>query len=588
MTEDNNSLDNLLSGVQACKKKSDVAPPQPKLAPKKGLTPLEMLDLPEAQRSIITHLSHQKQASLADLQRAIPSLVPIELERALQALKETAFIHEALLDGEIYYRVAFGGTLGRSKIFLPENIWSRLSSDNLTFLQQMPLFQSIPRRRLVQVVGKLEEREYHRNEIIIRQAEPSDSVFLIKSGIVGITHLSPGNKSNQILAYLKQGDILGEIGILDNRSRSATATALSEVSVLMIKRDIFLELLQKYNVAALELARILGHQLVATTNRLGQSQKVVHLVLVFRLAPGAGCTTISSALAATLAQETQQPTVYTEYPALQEFPTRTSLDMEDVSPYHHPGGYDILLPYADSSLPVIADTALLIDYLLNHYTNVVIGLTGDIDDSIAYMLERASQVVLVMPPEPTVWAEVEELMANLKERVPKKTSLFTVINRVKPEYRDTPSPGPADFDIPFLETLPALPALDQIEVPLPEPLTSVIKAITDRLERTHEIGVYIPTTVDVDRSIDTIPYVEQTLAFLGELFGGATSSQAQGIWNSDEAGLVSETIHIVRAYTTRAHMNRHLDQVLAYLEGLKAELKQEAMALEMDQRLILV
>src|SRR6185503_9143405 len=100
---------------------------------------------------------------------------------------------------------------------------------------------------------------------------------------------------------------------------------------------------------------------------------------VFRLAPGAGCTTISSALAATLAQETQQPTVYTEYPALQEFPTRPGLDIEDVSPYHHPSGYDILLPYADSSLPIIADTALLIDHLLSHYTNVVIGLTGDID-----------------------------------------------------------------------------------------------------------------------------------------------------------------------------------------------------------------
>jgi hypothetical protein len=59
MTEDNNSLDDLLSGMRARKKKSGVAPSPSNLAPKKGLTPLEMLDLPEAQRSIITHLSHQ-------------------------------------------------------------------------------------------------------------------------------------------------------------------------------------------------------------------------------------------------------------------------------------------------------------------------------------------------------------------------------------------------------------------------------------------------------------------------------------------------------------------------------------------------
>ncbi|MBI1881880.1 MAG: cyclic nucleotide-binding domain-containing protein [Chloroflexi bacterium] len=593
MTEDNKSLDDLISGVRASgvrarQNKPDASASKPVSTPRKGLTPLDVLALPEAHRNIITYLSHQKQATLAELQRANLNLTPTELEQALQTLKETGSIREVLIDGQIYHRVAFGGTMGRSKVCLPENIWSRLRADNLTFLQQMPLFQGIPRRKLVQVAGKLEEREYHRNEIIIKQAEPSDSVFLVKSGIVGITHLSPGAKSNQILAYLKQGDILGEIGILGNKARSATATALSEVSVLMLKRDIFLELLQKFNATALELARILGQQLVVTTNRLDQSQKAVHLVLVFRLAPGAGCTTISSALATVLARETQQATVYTEYPALQQLPTRPGLDKEAVDPYHHPGGYDVLLPYADPSLPVIADTALLIDHLLNHYTNVVIGLTSDIDDSVVYMLERASQVILVAPPEPAVWADVETLLANLKERVPKKTSLFTLINRARAEYQATPAPGPADFDIPFFDAPPTLPALDWAGSPLPEPLANVTRTIADRLERTHELGVYIPTTVDVDQAIDTTPYVEKTLAFLGELFGGATSSQAQGVWNSDEAGLVNETIHIVRAYTTRAHLNRHLDQVLDYLEGLKVELKQEAMALEVDQRLILV
>jgi len=74
MAEDNNSLDDLLSGVRARQKKSGVAPSPPKLAPKKGLTPLEILDLPEAQRSIITHLSHQKQANLADLQQEAMAL----------------------------------------------------------------------------------------------------------------------------------------------------------------------------------------------------------------------------------------------------------------------------------------------------------------------------------------------------------------------------------------------------------------------------------------------------------------------------------------------------------------------------------
>jgi CRP-like cAMP-binding protein len=584
MSDESNALDDLIGGLRSRSKK---APVTPSPAPKQGLNPLDLLDLPLIQRELITYLSHQKQANLAELQQANPTVSQSELEQALRALKEAGSIREAFIDGQIHYRVAFGGVSNRSKIFLPENIWNRLNPDNLTFLQQMPMFHGLSKRKLVQIAGQMNTHHFHRNEIIIRQDEPSEQVYLIKSGIVGISHLMLGNKSSQVLAYLKQGDILGEIGILGNRSRTATATAMSEVEVLELQRDVFLELLHKYNSTALELAKILGHQLVATTNRLGQNQQTAHMVLVFRLAPGAGCTTISSALATVLAQETQQPTVYTEYPALQTRPAQPATPREE-SAFHHPAGYDIWLPYADPSLPVIADTTLLVDHLLSHYSNIVIGVTGEVDDSVAYMLERANQAVLVVPPDPAVWPEGEQLLASLKERGQKSIGILTIINRPQPEQRDLPPPGPADFDIPYLDTVPHMLALPQTEATLPEPLLNVVQALADRLERTREIGVYIPTTIEVDQSFDTSPYVDKTLAFLGELFGGATSSQAQGVWNSDEAGLVNEAIHIVRAFTTRANLNRHLDTVLAFVESLKAELKQEAMALEVDQRLILV
>jgi hypothetical protein len=112
--------------------------------------------------------------------------------------------------------------------------------------------------------------------------------------------------------------------------------------------------------------------------------------------------------------------------------------------------------------------------------------------------------------------------------------------------------------------------------------------LADRLGRNNQISVYIPTTIDVNQTIDTTAYVQKTLAFLGKRFGGATSSQAHGVWNSEETGLVSETVHIVRSYTTQADLDKYLADIMEYMETLKKDLKQEAMAVEVNQKLILV
>ena len=96
--------------------------------------------------------------------------------------------------------------------------------------------------------------------------------------------------------------------------------------------------------------------------------------------------------------------------------------------------------------------------------------------------------------------------------------------------------------------------------------------------------------LDVDQAVGTSAYVERTLRFLGDRFGGATATteDAQGVWKSDQLGLVGETVHIVRTYITQRDLQRHLPDVVEYMEQLKVELRQEARALEANQRLILI
>jgi hypothetical protein len=141
-------------------------------------------------------------------------------------------------------------------------------------------------------------------------------------------------------------------------------------------------------------------------------------------------------------------------------------------------------------------------------------------------------------------------------------------------------------DIPFLASLPS--SVEQRLDTLPPSLAQVAQALADRLGRTHQIGVYVPTTLGVNQSADTRIWLEKTLAFMGQLFGGATSHQAQGMWGSQTAELVSETIYIVKSYVTQSDLDKHLPTVVEYVESLKHELKQEAMALEVNQKLMLI
>ena len=104
----------------------------------------------------------------------------------------------------------------------------------------------------------------------------------------------------------------------------------------------------------------------------------------------------------------------------------------------------------------------------------------------------------------------------------------------------------------------------------------------------HNIKLYIPSTIDIDKKTDTAGHVVECLALFGDLFGGATSYNAKGAWISDQKGLVIEGVKIVESYATGEDIDKHIEAVLKYALKLKKELKQEAISLEYNNKLFLV
>ncbi len=98
----------------------------------------------------------------------------------------------------------------------------------------------------------------------------------------------------------------------------------------------------------------------------------------------------------------------------------------------------------------------------------------------------------------------------------------------------------------------------------------------------HKITVYVPGTVDASTAGDTSAYVTEAVALLSECFGGATSTPVRGYWMSEAHGLITEDNNAVFAYAAQSALDEHLDDVVNFAVRMRDELKQEAVAVELD------
>lgn len=103
-----------------------------------------------------------------------------------------------------------------------------------------------------------------------------------------------------------------------------------------------------------------------------------------------------------------------------------------------------------------------------------------------------------------------------------------------------------------------------------------------------KITVYIPATVNINETIDNTEFVNKAATLLSECFGGATSTEALGYWVSDTVGLVKENTTMVFAYAGEDDLKKNLDKVIDFCQDLKTEMKQDAVALELNGEMFFI
>jgi signal transduction histidine kinase len=109
-------------------------------------------------------------------------------------------------------------------------------------------------RQLRALVPSGSARSFRPGEIIFSAGDPGDGFYLLESGSVRISAVV-GHNEPRALATIGPGEFFGEMAVLDDAPRSATATADSDTTALFIDRDQLVGLLEREPQLALALIR---------------------------------------------------------------------------------------------------------------------------------------------------------------------------------------------------------------------------------------------------------------------------------------------------------------------------------------------
>ncbi|MGD0242976.1 MAG: Crp/Fnr family transcriptional regulator [Streptosporangiaceae bacterium] len=110
--------------------------------------------------------------------------------------------------------------------------------------------------------------EYQEPRVLMREGELSTHVILLRSAVTKVIGRA-GNGRESLLAIRVTGDIVGELGAIDKKPRSATVATCGPARLNVIRSADFEGFLRRYPEAALALSRVIGDRLrMATQHRV--------------------------------------------------------------------------------------------------------------------------------------------------------------------------------------------------------------------------------------------------------------------------------------------------------------------------------
>jgi CRP-like cAMP-binding protein len=141
------------------------------------------------------------------------------------------------------------------------------------FLRASDLFENQPEEVLKAVLVQGQLQEYGPGEVVFRQGDEGDRLYIVKSGALEVL-ASPTDAADPIpVAYLGPGEVLGELALLTGSPRSASARVPERAELFTVEKPVFLDLMKTLPAFARNLCLVLAKRLEATTLKMPRGSK---------------------------------------------------------------------------------------------------------------------------------------------------------------------------------------------------------------------------------------------------------------------------------------------------------------------------
>jgi CRP-like cAMP-binding protein len=132
------------------------------------------------------------------------------------------------------------------------------------FLRGSELFEHQPEEVLQAVLLQGKLLVFGPGDFVFRQGERGDKLYIVKSGVLEVLANRDGAEAVPV-AYLGEGDVLGELALLTGSPRTATARTPERAEIFTLDAAVFADLMQTLPTFARDLCHVLARRLEATT-----------------------------------------------------------------------------------------------------------------------------------------------------------------------------------------------------------------------------------------------------------------------------------------------------------------------------------
>jgi pilus assembly protein CpaE len=303
-----------------------------------------------------------------------------------------------------------------------------MAANTVDLLRQTEVFARLSDAELRKVARLLKERRVEQQQVLFRQGEPADSLFVVLAGRVRIS-VTDQTRRERVLAFVGEGEVVGEMGLLSGEPRSATALASVDTRLLQLRRADFDALLANNPDLMRELARVVARRREATQQRAldesgdGADRRSGLLSVVFSPRGGGGTTTIATNLAVALAHRAPERVVlidlkdtFGHVPLLLNLTPRTSLaaispvtlrqmDRENLEFYlatHGESSLRVLpgvLRPEEGELLTVEHVKAALELARRHFAHVLVDLGRSFSEVNLSAIEAAHNILVVCTPD---------------------------------------------------------------------------------------------------------------------------------------------------------------------------------------------